>query len=319
MVHTLTVIRFVFAWLLLLAVIVACGEEPAPQATVTELPVEPSPSTPAVEATVTEIPVEPSPSTPAAVPGDETPAATQAPVTPTEAEATAEATPDVEATLTATTTVTATAAAITGTERFAPGQQATVTLADGDFAAFPFSGAALETLLFFAEPEDDLDVDLAVYEAGVTAESDLSTLTPLVEANSGAADVPEALVFVPDEEGDFSLVLAATGSGGATVHFFDVQTQGTANTLPAGEVNTGQFYSNISRPVLIFVDPVAEADIVIRAATAEGEVLAESNYGGPGAAEVLFMLPPQSAGFAFQISEATGAAASYEMAVISLE
>ena len=310
------VVRLTFVWLVLATVAVACGEEPAPQATATEIPVEPSPLTPAVEATATEPPVEPSLTMPATAPSDETPAATQA-ATATEAEATAEETPEVE--VTATATITATAGPVTGTEYFAPGQQATVTLADGEFAAFPFSGAALETLLFFAEPDDDLNVDLAVYEAGVTAESDLSTLTPLVETGTGTAGVPEVLVFVPDDDGDFSLVVPATGEGEVTVHFFDVETQGTANTLAAGEVSTGQFYSNISRPVLIFADPVETADIVIRATTAEGEVLAESNFGGPGAAEVLFMLPPQPAGFNFEISEATGAAAGYEVMVISVE
>jgi len=303
------VIRLTFVWLVLVMTAMGCREESGTQATapVTSVAV---PTTPAVEAPATEIPVETSPPTPAA---------TQAPATPTEVEATAETTPDVEVTLAATTTVTATAAAITGTERFAPGQQATVTLADAEFAAFPFSGAALETLLFFAEPDDDLDVDLAVYDAAVTAESDLSALTPLLEANIGAAGVPEVLVFVPEDEGDFSLVVSATGSGDATIHFFDVQTRGTANTLAAGELFTGQFYSNISRPVLIFVDPVEEADIVIRATTAEDEVVAESNYGGPGAAEVLFMLPPQPAGFNFEISEATGMPAQYHLFVYTPE
>lgn len=312
MARILVMIRFLIVWLLLSAIALGCREEPAPQATVPATEVT-LPTEPAAEAIATEPAAEPATAIPEAAPGSDTPVATQAPApTPTEVEA-------ATATTVATATVTVTTGPITDTERFVPGQRAMVTLADGEFDAFPFSGAALETLLFFAEPGDDLNVDMAVYEGEVTADSDLNTLTPLVRANSGAAGVPEVLVFVPDDEGDFSLVLSATGSGEATVHFFDVQSQGTANTLAAGELFTGQFYSNISRPVLIFVDPVEEADIVLQAVTAEGEVLAESNYGGPGAAEVLFMLPPQPSDFAFQISEATGAAASYHLAVISLE
>lgn len=298
-------IRLASLWLVLGMAVVGCREGTGAQATAPVTSVA-APTSPVVEATATE-PPEPPTVTSTAVASGETPTAT-VPLAATETE-TATATVTTEATV----TVTVTATAITGTERFTPGQRATTSLENGEFAVFPFSGAALETLLFFVEPDDDLNVDMAVYEGEVATGDDLRTLTPLVQANAGAAGVPEVLVFVPDDDGDFSLVVAAMGEGQATVHFVDVQTGGAANTLAAGEVVTSQFYSNISRPVLIFVDPIEDGDIVVRATTTEGEVLAESNFGGPGAAEVLFMLPPQTSGFHFEISEATGMPAQYHL------
>jgi hypothetical protein len=43
----------------------------------------------------------------------------------------------------------------------------------------------------------------------------------------------------------------------------------------------------------------------------DGEQIAEANFGGPGSAEALFVLPPQAAGFNFEISEVNGEMAEY--------
>ncbi|MEJ2750983.1 MAG: hypothetical protein P8183_24205, partial [Anaerolineae bacterium] len=70
-------------------------------------------------------------------------------------------------------------------------------------------------------------------------------------------------------------------------------------------------FAKDSPATYIFVVPTGQADLALRAVSENGEQIAEANFGGPGSAEALFVLPPQSAGFHFEISEVNGETAEY--------
>jgi hypothetical protein len=90
--------------------------------------------------------------------------------------------------------------------------------------------------------------------------------------------------------------------------------EGTGS-LAAGEISQGTSYTNQIVAEYIFVVPVGQSDLALRAITLNGEKITEANYGGPGSAEALFVLPPQSAGFKFEIFEANSQPAEYYLII----
>ncbi|MCB9422769.1 MAG: hypothetical protein H6667_23420 [Ardenticatenaceae bacterium] len=189
----------------------------------------------------------------------------------------------------------------------------TMTLTEGGRGVFTFSGTRFEPWLFFVEASEDLDTAVAVYPGAVDENTDLITLTAEAAADFAGPGIPELVVFTPDSDGEFSLVVTAVGEGTAVVQSVDSRVAEGTSSLAAGEVSRGTSYSNVISASYIFVVPVGQADLALRAVTLDGEQIAEANFGGPGSAEALFVLPPQTAGFNFEISEANGAAAEYHL------
>ena len=281
------------------------GAATVPTATPTLLP-QP---TLVAEATPTE-------AEPTAVP-TETP--TAEPIEELTATPTATATATAVPTDTATPLPTATATAVPPEEAITPGQVDTATLGEGEFRTHPFAGRQFEPMLFFVEAASGLDVSLAVYgpdEAGVIA---VETADPLTQANFSAAGRPEILVFSPDATTDYLLLVQAeAGAGDYTLHTFDTQ-EGQRATLAAGGSNGYTAVSNEARPVLIFANPVGNANLTITVTGQDGSLIAEGNFGGPGSAESLFLLPLRTTTYTIAITEAAGAAAEYDILIITLE
>lgn len=189
----------------------------------------------------------------------------------------------------------------------------TMTLAEGERGVFTFAGTRFEPWLFFVEASEDLDTAVAIYPGAIDEDTDLTTLTTEATADFAGSGIPELVVFTPDSDGEFSLVVTAVGEGTAVIHVIDSRTATSTTTLAAGIVNQSSSFTKESPATYIFVVPVGQADLALRAVTLDGEQIAEANFGGPRSAEALFVLPPQAAGFNFEISEASGAAAEYHL------
>lgn len=191
-----------------------------------------------------------------------------------------------------------------------------VVLVDGGQSIFTFDGARFEPWLFFVEASEGLDTAVAIYAAPVDDDTDLTALTAKAAADFTGPGLPELVVFTPDSDGEFSLVVTGKGEGTVFVQSVDSRmVEGTGSSLAAGEVRQGTSYDNQGVASYIFVVPISQADLALRATSLEGEQITEANFGGPGSAEALFVLPPQSAGFNFEIFEANGEPTEYYLIV----
>lgn len=260
-----------------------------------------------VQEEVVEVTAVPSPST--------IPPTTEPATAVPEPEATTTAAPTIEATVTALPTPTVSPSATPTTQPALAVEPVMVTLADGERAVFTFDGERFEPWLFFVEASEELDTAIAVYAASITDDADLTTLTAEATADFTGPGLPELVVFTPDSDGEFSLVVTGVGEGTAVIQSVDSRMAEGTSSLAAGEVSRGTSYSNITSASYIFVVPVGQADLALRAITLDGDQIAEADFGGPGSAEALFVLPPQSAGFNFEIFDVNGEPAEYYLFV----
>jgi hypothetical protein len=211
----------------------------------------------------------------------------------------------------------------------APGQRDTASLAPGEFNVYTFNAEALQPVLIFVETDGRLDIAVFVYAATVTATTDLAALTPLAQADANAGG-PEILTFVPNAAGAYSLVLRAkeaTGdeSGQFILYLFDMETTTAdvavreTDTLAAGQVNTYTVQSNGNGPVLVWLNPAGQADLIVRVTDESGDVIVEGNFGGPGAVESVYVLPRQTTTYTIEVLEASSAAATYDVMIVTLD
>ena len=326
--------RLITLWLSLLA-LVACDRAPVPQPSGTLSPTpsltiaatESPASTPTAEITTPTATIVAQTATPLPTPTSLPPTAT-ATLSPT-----AEPSPTPAATATLSPTLSPTASPTVQPvtpATFAPGQRDTGALAPGEFNVYTFNAAALEPVLIFVETDGRLDIAVAVYAATVTPATDLAALTPLAQADTNVGGGPEILTFVPNAAGAYSLVLRAneaTGdeTGEYTIYLFDMATTTAAvavretNTLAAAAVNTYTVQSNGSRPLLLWLNPAGQADLIGRVIDESGDVIVEGNFGGPGAVESVYVLPRQTTTYTVEVLEAGSAAATYDIMIATLD
>jgi hypothetical protein len=148
---------------------------------------------------------------------------------------------------------------------------------------------------------------------------DIETADPLTEVNFSDAGRPEIMVFSPNATADYLLLVRAEdGDGDYTLHTFDSQA-GQRASLAAGGEGRHTAVSNGARPVLIFADPVGNADLIITVTGQDGALIVEGNFGGPGSAESLFLLPLRTTTYTITITAVAGAATEYDILIVTLE
>lgn len=319
--------RITVALMIVLSVgIAGCQQTPEPPPEPTEVVLPPPPTEaatePAVAGTATTVATE---LPPTATIGAEEPTA-EAPTPTPEASATAVESPTPAASPTAADTPTPQPSPTPAVLVLAPGQSNAAPLTEGGYNVYGYDGVEFQPAMVFVEPADTLDVALAAYLGDVVPGSDLSTLAPLNEADFSTAGGPEIVVITPEEDGRYSLVVRSDGgAGGYTAYLYDgiSDAPGTAvrqaDTLAAGQTKTYAVQSNGARPVLVFVDPTDRSNVVVRVTDSNGNLAADANFSGLGSAEALFVLPLQTTTYTVQVSEATGAASSYNVVVVTLE
>lgn len=211
-----------------------------------------------------------------------------------------------------------------GVEMFQPGQSDTADLAAGESRLYPFQGISFEPLLFFAEGDADLDLVLAVYE-GLLTQGELTTEAPVGEADLNPAGRPELLVFTPEEDGPYTVIIQARddNDGQFTLYLYDSTTatagaQLFSGSLAAGQTVAYQAQSNGGRPVIVFADPVNQENLVIEVSEETGQVTSTADYGGGGSAEALYLLPLRTTSYTITIREVGSAAATFNLVIIAL-
>ncbi len=322
-------LRVIVVWLALSLAAVACQQGPDTLPAATEVVIPPPPTEALNEPTAgsTIIPAV----TEAAATATTVTEATEA-ITASSPSSTAEASPTEEASVTAEATPT-TAESPTPEPSptpailmLAPGQSNAAPLSGGGFNSYGYEGLAFQPAVLFVEPADTLDVALAAYAGDVVAGSDLTGLEVLSEANFSTAGGPEILVVTPEEDGRYALLVqSVAGEGGYTAYLYDAANEAPgaavrqADSLVNGETKTYTVQSNGARPVLVFVDPTDDSNVVARVADSNGNVAANANFSGPGSAEAVFVLPLQTTTYTVQVSEATGAPSAYNILIVTLE
>jgi hypothetical protein len=296
---------------IVLLLVVACGETPAAPTSTPTLPPEP---TLVAEATPTE--AAPTATATAEPTAEPTPEPTDEPTPTPEPTDTPTAVPPTD---TPTPLPTATATAVPAADPITPGESHSGSLGEGAVQGYPFRGTQFQPVLFFAEAGAGLNLSLAVYGPDAAGVIDPETADPLTEANFSDAGRPEIMVFSPNATADYLLLVRAEeGEGDYTLHTFDSQ-EGQRALLAAGGQGVHTAVSNGARPVLIFADPVGNADLIITVTGQDGALIVEGNFGGPGSAESLFLLPLRTTTYTITISEAAGAAAEYDILIVTLE
>jgi hypothetical protein len=253
--------------------------------------------------------------------------ATAVPDASTDTPATATTPATAVATATTVAQATAAATAVPVGSVFGPGQQDQVTLEPGGFKSYSVQGVQFQPLLFFAETANDGDLLLATVAGENPAITSLDAITPLAEADFSPAARPEVMIYSPDADGLYTLVVGNQGPAVAetAVYLFDTATDSPLathyrdETLAAGASKSYAVQSNGGRPVIAFVDPQDQSDLVLRFKDAAGSVLTEANFSGPGSAETAFVLPLRTTDYIIEISAATGGAATFTLVVVALE
>lgn len=314
-------------WLFLLgSLALACRLTSEPPATVAPAPTaEVAAATEPAADVVTEMP--PATNTPLPSPTAVLAATEQPPTSLPQATATVAATETATEAVTEAPTEAATAVStpVVG-ETFTPGQQDTATLAAGAFKVYPYQGTAFQPVLIFVEAADAVDVAVTAYEGSITAGAELSALSAMAEADAGTAGGPEILVFTPNEDGLYSLVVSnsAEEDGQYTVYLFDATAQAATvalsqtATLAAGESQSYTAQSHGGRPVLVFADQTGQSDLMVEMLNENGQMVAEANFGGGGSAEAVYALPLQTTTYTIRVSEVAGGAAGYSILVVTL-
>ncbi len=210
-------------------------------------------------------------------------------------------------------------------ELFAPGQQDTQTFTARQQQAYPFRGTRFTPIVLFVDPDNALDVTLAAYSGDLSAPGALDSATPLAEANNAPAGRPETLVVSPDADGLFTFVVSAAGEGRATSYLYDLTTPANGmavqqqNTLPAGGEQSYDVASLGARPVLAMVDPADQSNVVLEIYGTDGALLTSADFSGAGGVEVAYVLPLGTTSYRVVIREATGALATFNVAIVTLE
>jgi hypothetical protein len=226
---------------------------------------------------------------------------------------------------TASATTAPTAVPQTG-DFFGPGQQDRTTLEPGGFRLYNVLGAQFQPLLFFAETADDANLLLATI-AEDAAPGSLADIRPLAQADFSPAARPEILIYSPDADGPYRLLVGNQGParGETAVYVFDAATDAPLAThyrgesLAPGENKQYAARSNGGRPVIAFVDPLDQSDLVLRIKDANGAVLTEANFSGPGSAESAFVLPLRATDYVIEVGEVNGRSATFTLVVIRLD
>ena len=91
------------------------------------------------------------------------------------------------------------------------------------------------------------------------------------------------------------------------------------DSFGAGATNRYTVSSNGPRPVLIYAAATDEANLIINATDGAGNRVGTADFTGAGSSEALFLLPLRQTDYTFEISEAGGGAASYELLIVALE
>ena len=309
---------------LLLAGLAGCDRAPDEPA---ETPIPPPPTLAATAELVLPTPISVDATTPAAdAPATPTTEAT-APVTvePTATVAGADATPTPWPTMTPEWTPTPSPAAPMG-EMFAPGQVAGSTLAASGSTAYLVLGQRFQPLILFVEPGNQLDVALAVYNGDQSGQTTPEGVTPLAAADNALAGRPEILVLSPEADGTYTFVVrAASGEGSYTARLYDLTTPSPdmavqqADTLDPGAEKVYTVNSRGARPVIAVADPSDLSDIALDILGADGALLTTANYGGAGGAETAYVLPLGATSYTVKVREVNGAAAAYQIVIITLE
>jgi len=212
----------------------------------------------------------------------------------------------------------------TAVRLFGPGQQDSFALEPGGVKTYPIHGVRFQPMFVFAEASGEADLRLAM--AGETAVNDPAAATPLTEANFNPAGRPEVMVFSPDADGLYTLIVGNKGSGAGetAVYLFDeatdtpLATHYRGETLAAGQTKSFAVQSNGGRPVVAFAVPRDQSDLVLKFVEA-GSIANEANYSGPGSAEAAFVLPLRTTDYTIEISAANGGAAAFTLIVVVLE
>jgi len=214
----------------------------------------------------------------------------------------------------------------TAVRLFGPGQQDKFTLAAGAFKTYTIQGVKFQPLFVFAETTGEANLILKAAAGTDTAVSNPAAAAPLAEADFSPAGRPEVLVFSPDADGFYTLIVGNQGSGAGetAVFLFDANTDTPLAThyrgesLAAGQTKSFTAQSNDGRPVVAFAQPLDQSDLVLKFIEA-GSIANEANYSGPGSAEAAFVLPLRATNYTIEISTADGGAASFTLIVVPLE
>lgn len=213
-------------------------------------------------------------------------------------------------------------------EFLTPGQAASSTLLTDQAAFYPYQGTRFQPVLIFVEAAGDLDVSLSVHPGTVAPGADLAQMEVAASAEQSGPNRPEIIVFTPEDDGPYTIAVRPNpdtpGAFGAyTLYLFDTQAAAEGVELAAGELVAGEtaghrVTSNGGRPVLCYLDPTDESDLILRALDSDGGVLTEANFSGPGSAEAVYLLPLQTTTYTCQVTAAARQTSTYEMALIAL-
>lgn len=299
---------------LLLLALSACQQEPTPTRAATAAPsisTEPRPTATAAPPTLL----------PSATP-------TERPTSPPIPTATATTAPSPTPLSSPTAISTVAPTPLPAGEFLTPGQTASSTLLTDQVALYPYQGTRFQPVLIFVEAAGDLDVSLSVYPGTVAPGTDLAQMEAAASAEQSGPNRPEIIVFTPEDDGPYTIAVRPNpdtpGALGAyTLYLFDTQTAAEGveladGTLADGETASHQVTSNGGRPVLCYLDPTDESDLILRALNSEGGLLTEANFSGPGSAEAVYLLPLQTTTYTCQVAVAARQTSTYEIALIAL-
>lgn len=311
--------RWLAAPLLLLA-LSACQQEPTPTRAATAVPSITTEPRPTGTAGLSTLLLSATPT--------EQPTFTPIPTTTATAEATATTAPSPTSLPSPTAISTVAPTPMAAGEFLTPGQAASSTLLTDQAILYPYQGTRFQPVLIFVEAAGDLDVSLSVHPGTEAPGADLAQMEVAASAEQSGPNRPEIIVFTPEDDGPYTIAVRSNpdtpGAMGAyTLYLFDTQTAAegvelAAGALAAGETASHQVTSNDGRPVLCYLDPTDESDLILRALDSDGGVLTEANFSGPGSAEAVYLLPLQTTTYTCQVTAAARQTSTYEMALIAL-
>ncbi len=208
---------------------------------------------------------------------------------------------------------------------FAPGQVDGATLAAGAAVSYQVQGRRFAPIILFVEPENNLDVALAVYGGDLSGQT-TPEVTALAAADNALAGRPEILVLSPESDGLFTFVIrAASGEGSFAAHLFDLTTPAPGvviqqpDMLAAGTEKVYSVTSRGARPVIAVVDPTDQSDVALDVMGADNALLTTANYGGAGGAETAYVLPLGTVAYSLKIREVNNGPAAFQILVIAME
>lgn len=211
-------------------------------------------------------------------------------------------------------------------DQMAAGQRDTAALGESEHRSYLYSGTRFQPAVFFVEPEGELDVQLLALAGQLSPGSGLDSVTPLASADNALAGRPEIVVLSPETTGPYTFVVRSmSGAGPYTAFLFDLTSPATgmavqqADILAAGETKRYDVTSNGPRPVIVMADPTDLSDLAVDIFGADGTLLTTANFSGAGGVEVAYVLPLGTTGYTVAVREATGGAAAYNVAVVTLE